>query len=311
MNKEVLLSIKEQIQPYIHETPVLTSRLINEIAGGDLYFKCENFQRMGAFKMRGAAYAIQSLSDDERKKGVVTHSSGNFAQAVALSAQLMGVTAYIVMPDNAPQVKKDAVRSYGGLITECGPTIDHREAKVKEVIIQTGAIPLHPSNQDEVIHGNSTIATEFFQQVPELDRIIVPVGGGGMIAGIALAAQAINPDCKVIGAEPAEADDAVRSLASGKIEKNETAETIADGLRTHLGDRNFPIIQRHIRQIITVKEDEIIDAMKLIWERLKVVIEPSAGVGVAAALKSKEIIQEGKTGVILCGGNVDLNNLPF
>ncbi|MEE9374200.1 MAG: pyridoxal-phosphate dependent enzyme [Saprospiraceae bacterium] len=311
MNEEKFLAIHNRILPFIHETPVMTSRLLNEISGGDLHFKCENFQRMGAFKMRGAANAILSLSIDEKSRGVVTHSSGNFAQATAFSGQLMGVTTYIVMPNNAPLVKKDAVKAYGGIITECGPSIAQREAAVEDVIMQTGAISLHPSNQDEVILGNSTIGVEFFNQVSDLQRIIVPVGGGGMIAGIALAAEAFSETCEVIGAEPAAAADAQRSLREGKIQKNDTANTIADGLRTHLGDRNFPIIQRLVKDIITVEEDEIIIAMKLIWERLKIIIEPSAAVAVAVALKEKKAVRKGKTGIVLSGGNVDLGNLPF
>jgi len=291
----------------VHHTPVMTSRLLNEMSGGDLYFKCENFQRMGAFKMRGAAYAIQSLSIQDRANGVVAHSSGNFAQAVALSAQLMGVKAYIVMPSNAPKVKKSAVEAYGGIITECAPTIEARQATTDKIAASTGASPLHPSNQDEVILGNSTIATELLDQVSDLDRIIVPVGGGGMIAGISLACEAINPECEVIGAEPAAADDAYRSLKAGTILKNDSADTIADGLRTHLGDRNFPIIQRVVKEIITVSEDEIKAAMKLVWERMKIVIEPSAGVGVAVALREKELVRKGKTGVVICGGNVELD----
>ena len=223
VSKEDLYKIQDKINPYVHRTPVMTSRLINEICGGDLYFKCENFQRMGAFKMRGAAYAILSLTDAEKSKGVVAHSSGNFAQAVALSAKLMGVKAYIVMPTNAPKVKKQAVKAYGGIITECEPTIVARQVTTDAIANRTGASPLHPSNQDEVILGNSTIATELLEEVPDLQRIIVPVGGGGMIAGISLAVENLSPHCEVIGAEPAEADDAKRSLESGSIQLNESA----------------------------------------------------------------------------------------
>ena len=306
-----LSQIQERINPYVHQTPVMTSGILNKISGGDLYFKCENFQKMGAFKMRGAANAILSLKKDEKARGVVAHSSGNFAQAVALSAQMMGVKAYIVMPSNAPKVKKQAVEAYGGIITECEPTIEARQSTTDDIAAKTGASPLHPSNQDEVILGNSTIAIEFFDQVPELQRIIVPVGGGGMLAGVSLGCEAFSPNCEVIGAEPIAADDAKRSLHLGRIVKNETSDTIADGLRTHLGDRNFPIIQRVVKRIITVEEEEIVDAMKLVWERMKIVIEPSAGVGVAVALKEKELVSKGKTGVIICGGNVDLENLPW
>ena len=310
-NQSELSQIQERIDPYVHQTPVMTSGILNQISGGDLYFKCENFQKMGAFKMRGAANAILSLKKDERARGVVAHSSGNFAQAVALSAQMMGVKAYIVMPSNAPKVKKQAVEAYGGIITECEPTIEARQSTTDDIAAKTGASPLHPSNQDEVILGNSTIAIELFDQVSDLQRIIVPVGGGGMLAGVSLACEAFSPNCEVIGAEPIAVDDAKRSLHLGRIVKNETSDTIADGLRTHLGDRNFPIIQRVVKRIITVEEEEIVDAMKLVWERMKIVIEPSAGVGVAVALREKELVSQGKTGVIICGGNVDLENLPW
>ena len=310
-NQSELSQIQERINPYVHQTPVMTSGILNQISGGDLYFKCENFQKMGAFKMRGAANAILSLKKDERARGVVAHSSGNFAQAVALSAQMMGVKAYIVMPSNAPKVKKQAVEAYGGIITECEPTIEARQSTTDDIAAKTGASPLHPSNQDEVILGNSTIAIELFDQVSDLQRIIVPVGGGGMLAGVSLACEAFSPNCEVIGAEPIAVDDAKRSLHLGRIVKNETSDTIADGLRTHLGDRNFPIIQRVVKRIITVEEEEIVDAMKLVWERMKIVIEPSAGVGVAVALREKELVSQGKTGVIICGGNVDLENLPW
>ncbi len=311
LSKEDIHQIQERINPYVHHTPVMSSRLINELSGGDLFFKCENFQRMGAFKMRGASNAILSLNEEQKSRGVVAHSSGNFAQAVALSAKMMGVKAYIVMPTNAPKVKKQAVESYGGIITECEPTMTARQSTTDNIAEKTGASPLHPSNQDEVILGNSTIATEFLNEVPDLERIIVPVGGGGMIAGVSLACEALSPLCEVIGAEPAEADDAKRSLERGEIVLNESSSTIADGLRTHLGDRNFPIIKRVVKRIITVEEDEIIAAMKLVWERMKLVIEPSAGVGVAVALREKELVAQGKTGVIICGGNVDLENLPW
>jgi len=311
MNKEILEAAQERIDPYIHNTPVLTSRLMDELFGGELFFKCENFQKMGAFKMRGAMNAILSLNEEEKSRGVVAHSSGNFAQAVSLSAQLLGVKAYIVMPENAPEVKKEAVRSYGGLITECGPTIDDREIAVTEIIERTNAIPLHPSNQDEVIAGNSSLAIELFDEVPNLDYVIAPVGGGGLLAGVALASKYFSNQCIVIGAEPKAVDDAFRSMQSGKIEKNKTSDTIADGLKTHLGDRNFPIIQKLVDRIVTVDEDEIVSAMKITWERLKTVIEPSAAVGVAVALKEKELLKNKKVGIVLCGGNVDLSNLPF
>ncbi|NNK40426.1 MAG: pyridoxal-phosphate dependent enzyme [Winogradskyella sp.] len=311
MNKETLIQVKTRIQPYIHKTPVLTSQLLNEMSGADLYFKCENFQKMGAFKMRGASNAILSLTNEEKQSGVVTHSSGNFAQAVSLAAQKLGVKAYIVMPENAPQVKKNAVKSYQGEIIECESTPQAREETAKRIKDEKGASFLHPSNQDEVIYGNSTAAMELLEDYPDLDVIVTPIGGGGLIAGTALATQFFSNKCRVVGGEPMEADDAYRSLRSGKIETNTTINTIADGLRTHLGDRNFPIIKKYVDKIIRVEEDEIIEAMQLIWERMKIIIEPSCAVPFAAILKDKNEFKNQKVGIILSGGNVDVKNLPF
>lgn len=289
----------------------MRSRLLNSLAGTEVYFKCENFQRMGAFKMRGATAAIMALGAEERKKGVVTHSSGNFAQAVSLSAKSLGIPAYIVMPSSAPQVKKEAVKTYGGQITECEPNIKARESAAKKIQEDTGAVFLHPSNDLDVIYGQGTAAKEFLEDFPELDVIITPVGGGGLLAGTALAVDFYAEKCKTIGAEPFEVDDAYRSLKSGKIEFNKSTNTIADGLKTHLGDKNFPIIQERVSEIIRVEEEEIIAAMKLIWERLKIVVEPSAAVAFAALLREKEKFQGKKVGIIISGGNVDVSNLPF
>ncbi len=309
--KEDLLNCHEKIKPFIHRTPVLTSQALNKIAGAEIYFKCENFQRMGAFKMRGAAHAISNLTEEEKAKGVVTHSSGNFAQAVALSAKMQGIKAYIVMPSNAPQVKKDAVKGYGGIITECEPNIDIRQATTDKISAETGATKLHPSNQVDVILGQGTAAIELLEDHPDLDVVMTPIGGGGLVAGTALAAHFFGNNCKTIGGEPFEADDAYRSLLSGKIEINETANTIADGLRTILGNHNFPIIQKYVAEIIRVQEDEIVAAMRLIWERMKIIIEPSCAVPFAALLREKEKFAGQKIGIILSGGNVDLGNLPF
>jgi len=301
----------ERVKPYVHRTPVLSSTLLNELSEAELYFKCENFQKMGAFKMRGALNAILQLTDEEKLNGVVTHSSGNFAQAVSLAARTLGLKAYIVMPDNAPEVKRAAVEAYGGIITICTPTIEAREAASNRIKRETGATLLHPSNQMEVILGNATAAVELLEEQPDLDYIITPVGGGGLIAGTALAAKYFGKACEVIGGEPAQADDAYRSLQSGTIEKNETANTIADGLRTTLGDINFPIIKQEVQEIIRVEEAEIIDAMRLVWERLKIVIEPSSAVPVAAILREKQNYQNKKIGIIVSGGNIDVMNLPF
>jgi len=299
------------VRPYVHRTPVLTSTLLNKLSGCNLYFKCENFQKMGAFKMRGAVNAIQQLSAAQKQAGVVTHSSGNFAQAVSLAARNLGVQAYIVMPTNAPSVKKAAVRDYGGIISECEPTLEAREAKSQEIAKETGATFLHPSNDLNVILGNATATAELLEDYSDLDYVFTPIGGGGLIAGTALAAHHFVPNCKVIGGEPLEADDAFRSLQSGTIEINKTAKTIADGLRTQLGDINFPIIKALVHEIIRVEEDEIVLAMRLAWERLKVVIEPSSAVPLAALLSEKSRFQNKKIGIIISGGNIDVENLPF
>ncbi|MGV3539332.1 MAG: threonine ammonia-lyase, partial [Rufibacter sp.] len=311
MNKQDLRNTAERIKPYIHRTPVLTSRLLNEIAGAELHFKCENFQRMGAFKMRGAVNAILQLTPDQRAKGVVTHSSGNFAQALALAAQSVGVKAYIVMPENAPQVKKEAVKGYGGEIIECASTPIAREEVAAQIEKEKGAYFIHPSNDREVILGQGTAALELLEDHPELAFMFSPVGGGGLIAGTALAAHYFGQNCKVIGGEPFGADDAYRSLRSGQIETNDTTHTVADGLRTNLGDINFPIIQKYVDQIIRVEESEITAAMRLLWERLKVIVEPSSAVAFAALLRDREAFAGQKVGILLSGGNVDLKNLPF
>ncbi|WP_289024401.1 pyridoxal-phosphate dependent enzyme [uncultured Salegentibacter sp.] len=311
ISKEEFTKLHSKIATYIKRTPIMRSRLLNGLEGTEVYFKCENFQRMGAFKMRGATAAIMALGAEERKKGVVTHSSGNFAQAVSLSAKSLGIPAYIVMPSSAPQVKKEAVKTYGGQITECEPNIKARESAAKKIQEDTGAVFLHPSNDLDVIYGQGTAAKEFLEDFPELDLIITPVGGGGLLAGTALAVDFYAEKCKTIGAEPFEVDDAYRSLKSGKIEFNKSTNTIADGLKTHLGDKNFPIIQERISEIIRVEEEEIISAMKLIWERLKIVVEPSAAVAFAALLREKEKFQGKKVGIIISGGNVDVSNLPF
>lgn len=311
MNKTMLLECQERIFPFIYRTPVLSSRLLNEMIDADLVFKCENFQKMGAFKMRGATNAIMQLNTTQKAKGVVTHSSGNFAQALSLAAKNLGVKAYIVMPKNAPKVKVQAVMGYEGIVTKCESTLDAREATSNKIIKETSATFIHPSNDLNVIVGNSTAGLELLEDYNDLEYIVVPIGGGGLIAGTALSAHFFGTDCKVIGAEPKAVDDAFRSLKSGEIESNLTSNTIADGLRTQLGTINFPIIQKHVHSIITVEEHEIIDAMRLIFERLKIVVEPSSAVAFAAVLKEREFFKKKKIGIILSGGNVDLNTLPF
>ncbi len=311
MEKQKLIDTKKRITPYIHRTSVLTSRLIDEKAGAELYFKCENFQRMGAYKIRGATNAILQLTEEQRKRGVVTHSSGNFAQALALAAQNLGVEAHIVMPSNAPRVKRDGVAAYGGKIVLCEPTLEAREATANSIAKESGATFMHPSNDPDVILGQGTAAMELLEDYPELDYIFTPIGGGGLIAGTALAAHHFGKNCKVIGGEPFEVDDAYRSFHSGVIESNSSTNTIADGLKTVLGDNTFPIIRKYVEDIIRVTEDEIISTMKLIWERMKIVVEPSSAVALAALLRESERFQGKKVGIIISGGNVDLGNLPF
>ena len=311
MQKSDLINCYKRIAPYIHRTPVLTSRILNELTGVELFFKCENFQKTGAFKMRGAANAVLQLSEEQKRKGVVTHSSGNFAQALALAAQNMGVKAYIVMPSNATQVKKDAVKGYGGEVIECEPTLIAREHTAKRIENEKGAVFIHPYDNMNVIIGQATACFELLEEQPDLDAVFAPVGGGGLISGTALAAHFFSKKCKTYAGEPHEVNDAFRSFQSGKIENNQTANTIADGLRTDLGTLNFPIIREHVQAIITVTEDEIITAMKLIWERMKIIVEPSSAVAFAALIKQKEKFKNQKIGIILSGGNVDLSNLPF
>jgi len=311
MNPSDILTSHARIKEYVHHTPVMRSRLLDALAEAELYFKCENFQKMGAFKMRGATNAMLRISASDRQKGVVTHSSGNMAQAVALSANQLGIPAYIVMPDNAPRVKKEAVIDYGGIVTEVAATVEAREAAAAELVASKGAHFIHPSNDADVILGQGTAAYELLHDHPDLDAVLAPVGGGGLIAGTALAAQYLGGSCSVIGAEPSNVDDAYRSLEAGTIQYNTGSNTIADGLRTHLGDINFPVIKRYVDKIICVEEAEIVSAMKLIWERMKIVVEPSSAVPLAAVLKRRPEFSGQKIGIILSGGNVDLSSLPF
>ncbi len=311
MTKDNLIACNKRVEPYVHKTPVLSSRLINRLVGADVYFKCENFQRTGAYKMRGATNAIMQLTNEQKQKGVVTHSSGNFAQALALAAQSLGVKAFIIMPSNSSQVKKNAVAEYGGNILECKPTINARQAAADKIAENTGATFIHPSNNIDVILGQGTACIELLKKQPNLDSVFCPVGGGGLIAGSALAVHYFGNNCNIFGGEPFEADDAFRSLLSGKIETNITTNTIADGLRTQLGDINFPIILKHVKKIIRVTEDDIIEAMRLIYERMKIIIEPSSAVAFAALIKNKKDFKNQKVGIIISGGNVDINNLPF
>jgi threonine dehydratase len=301
----------EIIKKYAHRTPVLTSSSINNIVGGNLFFKCENLQKVGAFKFRGACNAVFSLSDEEAQKGVATHSSGNHAAALALAAKIRGIAAHIVMPGNSPEIKKKAVAGYGAKITFCEPTLQARESTLAQIVAETGATEIHPYNNFNVIAGQGTAAKELIEDFGEFDIIIAPVGGGGLLSGTALSTKYLLPGCKVIAAEPAGADDAFRSFHEKKIIPSVNPKTIADGLLTSLGDRNFTIIMENVDDIVTVSEEKIVEAMRMIWERMKIIIEPSSAVPLAAILEGKIDIQNKKVGIILSGGNLDLGNLPF
>jgi len=301
----------ERIRPYIHRTPVLTNESLNLKVNAQVFLKCENLQKVGAFKFRGACNAVFSLDDGQARRGVCTHSSGNHAQALALAARLRGMPAYIVMPDNAPAVKKAAVAGYGGQITFCEPTLEAREATLAKVVAETGANVVHPYNDERVIAGQGTAALELLEEVPDLDVIMAPVGGGGLLSGTAITATEIKPGMRVIAGEPEMADDAYRSLQAGKIMPAVKPKTIADGLLTSLGTITFPIVRERVEQIVTVSEQGIIDSMKFIWERAKIIIEPSSAVAVGVLWERKINLTGLKVGVILSGGNVDLARLPW
>ncbi|HOU15095.1 MAG TPA: pyridoxal-phosphate dependent enzyme [Anaerolineae bacterium] len=306
-----VIDAASRIQPYIHRTPVLTCRTLNKLAGAEIFLKAENFQKVGAFKARGACNAVFALAADEAQRGVATHSSGNHAQAIAYAAGLRGIPAIVVMPEDAPPVKVAAVRDYGAEIVWAGATPLDRERTLEAVLEQTGAVFIHPSNNFHVIAGQGTAALELLQDVPDLDIVMTPVGGGGLLAGTTLSVKALSPRARIIGAEPETVDDAARSLRDGCIYPPTNEHTIADGLRTFLGDVNFPIIREHVSAIVTVSEAGIIAAMRLIWERLKIIIEPSAAVPVAAVFEHPDVFREQRVGVILSGGNVDVTRLPW
>jgi threonine dehydratase len=295
----------------VHRTPVLTCATIDVMAGAQLFFKCENLQKVGAFKMRGATNAVFSLAAEEAARGVATHSSGNHAQALALAARLRGVPAYVVMPSTAPAVKRAAVADYGAEIITCEPTLAARESTLKEVVARTGAAFVHPYDNDDIIAGQGTAALELLTDYPDLDVVMAPVGGGGLLSGTALATRALAPRAEIIAAEPEGADDAFRSLAAGHIIPSEKPNTVADGLLTSLGVRNFPIIQEHVSAIWLVDDPAIVAAMRLVWERMKIIIEPSAAVCLAAVLARPDLVAGKRIGMIISGGNVDLGRLPW
>lgn len=310
ITKDSIEAAHIRIKPYVHRTPVMTSASLNKLAGCNLFFKCENLQNVGAFKARGAMNATLSLSKDDLAKGVATHSSGNHGQALARAAQLLGTNAYIVMPRTAPEIKKKGVRAFGGEIIECEPTLESREQTLAEVIARTGATEIHPFNNYSVIEGQATAAKELMEDYPSIDFLVTPVGGGGLLSGTALAAKYFTSTVTVIAGEPQGADDTFRSLQSGKIEPSQ-ANTVADGLLTKLGDKTFGIIREYIREVITVSDDEIIAAMRLLWERLKIVVEPSGAVPFAAVLHAKQKFEGKSVGIILSGGNIDLERLAI
>lgn len=310
-NKEDIITAHERIKPFIHETPLLTSKLINEIPGAEIYFKCENFQKVGAFKFRGATNAVLSLEKGEIQNGVATHSSGNHAAALSLAAKMNNIKAYIVMPRTAPGIKKKAVESYGGEIIFCEPTQQAREEALEKVVVKTGAVFIHPYNNYTIIAGQATCAKEIFEEVSDIDFLLAPVGGGGLLSGSALSAKYFSPGTKVIAAEPKGADDAYRSIRDDKIYPSVNPNTIADGLLTSLSEKTFPIIKENVDQILTVEEETIIEAMRLIWERMKIIVEPSSSVPLAAILENRNKFVGKRVAVILSGGNVDLENLPW
>lgn len=301
----------QRIKPYAHRTPVLTNESLNQQAGAQVFLKCENLQKAGSFKFRGACNAVYSLTDKETARGVCTHSSGNHAQALALAARIRGISAYIVMPDNAPSVKKNAVAGYGGQITFCEPTLEARESAMDRIRFDTGASVVHPYNDERVIAGQGTAALELLEDVPDLDVIIAPVGGGGLLSGTSIAAAGNKKGIRVIAGEPEMADDAFRSLRAGRIVPSVNPKTIADGLLTSLGSLTFPVIQKHVEQIVTVSEAGMIASLRFVWERAKIIIEPSSAVAIGVLWEKKIDLIGLKIGVILSGGNVDLERLPW
>ena len=309
ITKQNIEDAHKRIKPFIHKTPVLTSKTLDSISGAALFFKCENLQKIGAFKIRGGMNAVLSLSDEKRTKGIATHSSGNHAQAIALAAREVGTKAFIVMPNSSPQVKVDAVRGYGAEIFFCEPNQQAREQLLQEIVDKTGAEFIHPYNNYDVISGQATCAKELIEEIPSLDFILTPVGGGGLLSGSLLSARYFSPSTVVYAGEPEGAADAVLSIKNNRIEKAPFVKTIADGLLTTLGDKTFHIINQFVKDILTVSDDEIIAAMRLVYERMKLVVEPSGVVPLAAVLKNKELFAGKRVGIIFSGGNVELKKL--
>ena len=306
-----VLAAHERIRPHIHRTPVLTSSYFNELTGAELFFKCENFQKAGAFKVRGACNAVFGLSDEMAAKGVATHSSGNHALSLSYAAGRRGIPCHVVMPRTAPEAKKAAVRGYGGVITECEPSTSSREAVFADVEARTGAEFVHPYNDPRVIAGQGTCSRELMEQVERLDAVIAPIGGGGMVSGTCLTLSTIAPKVQVYAAEPEQADDAARSFRAGHIIADDAPVTVADGLKVPLKELTWHFVKSHVTDILTASEQEIVEAMKLTWQRMKIVMEPSCAVPLATILKNPEVFRGRRVGVIVTGGNVDLDKLPW
>ncbi|MFN8255326.1 MAG: pyridoxal-phosphate dependent enzyme [Bacteroidales bacterium] len=308
---EDILDAHDRIKLFINKTPVISSAGINKLVGAEIYFKCENFQKVGAFKYRGATNAVLCCSEKERKRGFATHSSGNHAAALSLAANKAGTKAFVVMPENAPEIKKAAVISYGAEITYCFPSLESRETTLNQLVEKTGAIFVHPYNNTNVIAGQGTAALELCDEIKDLEVIIAPVGGGGLLSGTSIAARYLNKNIEVIGAEPEMANDAFQSFKTRKIVPSVSPKSIADGLLASLGDLTFNIILNNVDHIFTAPEASIVAAMRLIWERMKIVVEPSSSVPLAIIMENKEFFKGKKIGIIISGGNVDLNKLPF
>lgn len=308
---EDVLQARERIAPYIHRTPVLTSRYLNDLTGAELFFKCENFQKAGAFKVRGACNAVFGLTDAQAAKGVATHSSGNHALSLSYAAGRRGISATVVMPRTAPEAKKAAVRGYGGEVLECEPSMTAREAMLEQLVARTGADFVHPYNDHRVIAGQATCSLELCEEIADLDAIVAPIGGGGMISGTCLTISARSPGTKIYAAEPNNADDAYRSFKAGEIIEDDSPQTVADGLKVSLRPRTWHFVSKYVSDVLLASEEDIIQAMYLTWQRMKIVIEPSSSVPLAAILNNKPLFEGKRVGVILTGGNVDLKKLPW
>ena len=306
-----IVDAHNRISPFIHRTPVLTNKSLNELSGAELYFKCENFQKAGSFKIRGATNTVELLNQDELDKGIATTSSGNHGAALSMAVSRKNGTTKVVMPHNTPKIKVRNVERNGGEVIWCEPDQTSRENVLKDLVTKTGSTVVHPYNDERIVMGQGTAGKELIEDCPDLDAIISPVSGGGLLSGTLISAQGMNPRIKVYGAEPLEADDTFLSLKKGQIVPNKSVNTICDGLRAQIGTITFPIIQSYVQEVITLTEEEIIESMKMIWERMKIVVEPSCSITLSAVLKSRDLFAGKKVGLIISGGNVDLEHLPW